>query len=174
MRFASLLAIVVSVFTIIGCAPKPYQKTLEEGVSYLKNFDYALDLRPSIGNIKELSYFKGKRISIYYLSPRCPHCKTALPYIFEARKELESLGYESLNICIKYSSDEDFEGFVNELNVNGVNFKDENRAFSKKYGTGSVPVFFVINDSGEIIRYNKVTDSLAVQVKRDLACCKDI
>lgn len=171
MKYLSIMVMTISIF-LVGCA-QSYKRAASEPVTHLRNFDYNLKIKPVSGNDKRLSEFKGKKISIYYLAPRCPHCKTALPNIMKARAILDSLGYESLNLGIKYSSDEELTNFINESNLRGFHFKDENRAFANKYGTGAVPVFMVVNELGEIVRYNRVSDSLPIQVNQNLQCCKD-
>ncbi len=97
-----------------------------------------------------------------------------MPKIEKARKIPDSLGYERVNIRIKFSTDENFTDFIREEKLTGFHFKDVDRKFSEKYGTGSVPLFLVVNDSGDVVRYNTVGDSLSKQVAGDLqGCCRD-
>lgn len=168
-----LVAMMIAVL-FSGCATAPRLKGPTEPVTQMKNFDYGLALTPFNGNTKRLADFRGKNISIYYLSSVCPHCHAAMPKIEKARKILDSLGYERINICIKFNTDDQFTSFIREEKLTGACFKDADRNFALKYGTGSVPVFFVINDSGDVARYNSVGDTLAEQVKEGLKpCCKD-
>ncbi|MDB5050898.1 MAG: thiol-disulfide oxidoreductase-like protein [Fibrobacteres bacterium] len=161
-------------FVFCGCATNGQRRGPSEPVSRMSNFDYGVDVLPTDGNKKQLSDFKGKKISIYYLSPKCPHCRHAMPHIEKARKILDSAGYERINICIKYSTDEDYTNFIRDEKLTGYCFKDADRNFANKYGTGSVPVFLVVNDSGDVVRYNSVSDTLGNQVAANLnACCKD-
>src|SRR4051812_13886055 len=94
----------VTILSFFGCAPTYQKKGPTEPVSKMSNFDYDLAVSPMEGNKKALSDFKGKKISIYYLSAMCPHCKYAMPKIEKARELLDSLGYEDINICIKYNT----------------------------------------------------------------------
>jgi peroxiredoxin len=159
---------------ISGCATQPRRTGPSEPVTKMKDFDYGLELTPFNGTTKKLADFRGKNISIYYLSSVCPHCHHAMPHIEKARKILDSLGYERVNICIKFNSDEQFTNFIREEKLTGACFKDSDRRFAGKYGTGSVPVFFVINGNGDVTRYNTVGDTLAEQVAEGLkTCCKD-
>ena len=169
MIAAMLLAVLLS-----ACATNPRKAAPTEPVTKMKNFDYGLALTPFDGNKKKLADFRGKNISIYYLSAMCPHCRHAMPKIERARKILDSLGYERVNICIKYNTDENFTQFIREEKLTGACFKDADRKFGEKYGTGSIPVFFVVSDSGDVTRYNVVGDSLAEQVADGLKpCCTD-
>lgn len=159
---------------LCACASSAPPRGPTEPVSRMKHFDYGLELTPSNGTDKTLADYKGKKISIYYLSPKCPHCRNAMPHIEEARRALDSLGYERVNICIKYSTEEEYADFIREENLTGSCFKDDGRAFSEKYGTGSIPVFFTVNERGDVTRYNIVGDNLGPQVAGEAKnCCRD-
>jgi thiol-disulfide isomerase/thioredoxin len=173
MPMKTMLAVFAAIL-LCACATSAPKRGPSEPVSKMKNFDYGLDLTPTNGNKKTLADFKGKNISIYYLSPKCPHCRHAMPHIEKARKALDSLGYERVNICIKYSTDDDYTNFIREEKLTGSYFKDSKRSFGEKYGTGSIPVFFTVTDSGDVTRYNFVGDTLSLQVAGEMKnCCRD-
>jgi hypothetical protein len=105
------------------------------------------------------------------MSTKCPFCKTQLPNIKAAQKFLDSLGYERATVFILYNTEEEIGNFIGESRLEGRYYHDDGRKFSRKYGPGWIPVFFVIDEKGNATRFNRITDSLETQVRSELKSC---
>lgn len=161
---------------LLGCAPKPRTTSLpREPTSELDRFDLGIPLRPIHGNKEPFSALQGRKLSIFYLSVKCPHCRTVAPAINETRRHLDSLGYTSVNIIIKYNTEEDFAPFAEETGIQGLHYHDSDRRFAERYGVGVIPLFILVDETGQGTRFNPpVDDSLPARVKARLAsCCAD-
>jgi hypothetical protein len=160
---------------LLGCAPRlrmPAQP--REPVSVLGRFNHDLALTPIHGNQEPFSGLQGKKLSIFYLSVKCPHCRTVAPAINEARRHLDSLGYASVNVIIKYNTEQEYIPFAESTGIQGLAYHDRDRRFGLTYGTGVIPLFFVVDEKGDVFRFNQPNDSLSIRVKEKLAaCCTD-
>ena len=109
-----------------------------------------------------LSQFKGKPLVIFYFSSKCPHCMKAYPKLEFATQEFMAKGLNVLAISVSNNSKPSIRTFIENQNVKVPVVKDHRRIFSKRYGTGRVPVVYLVNAQGEYIRYrhfdNEIND----------------
>jgi thiol-disulfide isomerase/thioredoxin len=110
-------------------------------------------------NLK-LSQFQGRRLLLFYFSAKCPHCQHAYPYMQKVADELVSKGFNSLAVAIKYNSEEDIRGFIRDFGVRMPVMQDEDRTFGDRYGVGTIPTIYLINEKGEYVRYTSFNESV--------------
>ena len=110
-------------------------------------------------NLK-LSQFAGRKLLVFYFSAKCPHCQHAFPHIQKVSDTLASKGFVSLAIAVKFNTDEDIRGFIRDYGVRMPVFQDHERVFGENYGTGSIPLVFLVNEKGEYIRYKTFDNGL--------------
>ena len=116
------------------------------------------------------SQFAHKDVLIYYFSVKCIHCQKIFPYIKKLDKEMRSQGVSVVVVGLESNTPSDIRRFIRKYGCDLPVFQDVNRAFSKKYGTGNVPLALAIRSSGEYkvlgqTRKRKKTGSVA-----DLFC----
>jgi peroxiredoxin len=103
-------------------------------------------------NLK-FSQFQGKKLLLFYYSAKCPHCQHAYPFIQKLSDELASKGFTSLALAIKYNTEDDIRGFIRDFGVRMPMMQDEDRTFGDRYGVGTIPTIYLINEKGEYVRY---------------------
>ena len=101
----------------------------------------------------KLSQFEGRKLLLFYFSAKCPHCQHAYPYIQKLSDELLSKGFNSLALAIKYNTEDDIRGFIRDFGVRMPVMQDEDRSFGDRYGVGTIPTIYIINEKGEYVRY---------------------
>jgi peroxiredoxin len=115
-------------------------------------FDFSLDLKPISGfkgSQMTLSQFENKHTLIYYFSVKCIHCQQTFPYIKKLDKEMRSQGVSVVAVSLESNMSSDIRRFIREYKCNLPVFQDVGRSFSRKYGTGSIPLAVAIRASGE-------------------------
>jgi thiol-disulfide isomerase/thioredoxin len=103
----------------------------------------------------DLKKFKGKYVLLSFWATWCSPCVAELPAIREIRKSTSDKKLEI--ISISYDTDKElFRKGIKNYEMNWVNiFYDED--ISKKYGVSSLPMLFLIDDTGRVV-YSRKTD----------------
>jgi thiol-disulfide isomerase/thioredoxin len=96
--------------------------------------------------------FANRKLMIFYFSAKCPHCQHAVGYVQKLADELAPQGFTAVAISVKFNSEEEVRGFIGEYKVRMPVFQDAG-TFGTGYGTGSIPLLFLVNEKGEYIRY---------------------
>jgi peroxiredoxin len=122
--------------------------------------DFMLKPQPVSDPNLKFSQFGGKKMLLFYFSAKCPHCQQAFPHIQKLADELSSKGYGALALAIKYNTEEDIRGFIRDYGVRMPVMQDEDRNFGDRYGVGTIPTIYLINEKGEYVRY-KTFDAVA-------------
>jgi peroxiredoxin len=97
--------------------------------------------------------FANRKLMIFYFSAQCPHCQHAVGYVQKLADDLASQGITAIAISVKFNSEEEVRSFIGEYKVRMPVFQDLGSGFGTAYGTGSIPLLFLVNEKGEYIRY---------------------
>jgi peroxiredoxin len=122
--------------------------------------DFSLALQPISNPSLKLSQFQGRRLLLFYFSAKCPHCQHAFPYIQKVADELVPKGFNSLALAIKYNTEDDIRGFIRDYGVRMPVMQDEDRTFGDRYGVGTIPTIYLINEKGEYVRYTSFNEDV--------------
>ena len=122
------------------------------------HIDFNLKVKPVSDPGMSFSKFAGRKSIVFYFSAKCPHCQHAFPYVQNLADSLAPKGFTSAAIAIKFNTDEDIHGFVNDFKCHLPIFQDDDRTFGEAYGTGYVPVIYLVNENGEYIRYKSFSE----------------
>ena len=116
------------------------------------HIDFNLKVKSVSNPAMQFSKFAGHKTLVFYFSAKCPHCQHAFPYVQKIADSLTSKGFTCVAMAIKFNTDEDIHSFVNDFKCHLPIFQDDDRSFGEAYGTGYVPVIYLINEKGEYIR----------------------
>lgn len=119
-------------------------------------------------NLK-LSQFQGRKLLLFYFSAKCPHCQHAYPYIQKMADELLPKGFNSLAVAIKYNTEDDIRGFIRDFGVRMPVMQDEDRTFGDRYGVGTIPTIYLINEKGEYVRWTSFNEEVTPSQMRNIA-----
>ncbi|HAO99092.1 MAG TPA: TlpA family protein disulfide reductase [Fibrobacteres bacterium] len=124
-----------------------------------EHIDFSLKVKPISDPNMQFTKFSGKKSLIFYFSAKCPHCQHAFPFIQKVSDSLTAKGFASVAIAIKFNTDEDIHDFVRDFKARMPIFQDDDRSFGENYGTGYVPVIYLVNEKGEFIRYKNFDEN---------------
>ncbi|MDB5050660.1 MAG: thiol-disulfide oxidoreductase-like protein [Fibrobacteres bacterium] len=117
------------------------------------HIDFGLTPKPISDAELKFSHFANRKLLIFYFSAVCPHCQHAAPYVQKLADELTAKGFTAIAIAVRFNSEDDVRGFIRDYKIHMPVFQDVDKAFGDNYGTGSIPLLYVVNDKGEYIRY---------------------
>ena len=118
----------------------------------------------------KLSGFANRKLMIFYFSSDCPHCQHAAPYVQKLADELAPKGFQSIAISIQSNAPKSIAKFIQSYNVHMPIFQDSDRTFGEGFGTGSIPLLFLVNEKGEYIRYKTFNaEQTPMQMKAEAA-----
>lgn len=123
-----------------------------------------IDFRLSPNSISvpgmQFHQFANRKLMIFYFSAKCSHCQHAVGHVQKLADELAAQGFTAVAISVKFNTEEEVRGFIGEYKVRMPVFQDEGNGFGTNYGTGSIPLLFLVNEKGEYIRYKTFTAEL--------------
>lgn len=167
LYFALAIALFASVASAQFLPPVPgIEKDSTTGA--IKKFDYSLPLTGISDPGILLSHFTQRPLLIIYFSPKCPHCQAAYPKFQELAKAYEPKGVQGLAVSIGMVKKNDIRMFMDQLNVQLPVFQDANGKFSTAYGSGHVPLFMLVFENGQYIRYTENGPDTFDQIKAEL------
>ncbi len=106
------------------------------------------------------SHFSSRPLLIYYFSPKCPHCQRHMPEIQALMKEYEKDGLTGIAIGLGGGiKKNDIRRFIDEYKVSIPVFQDSDYKFAPLYGTGYIPVVYLVNKDGTFFRYETLNDA---------------
>lgn len=106
------------------------------------------------------SHFSNRPLLIYYFSPKCPHCQRHMPEIQDLMKEYEKDGLTGIAIGLGGGiKKNDIRLFIDQYKVVIPVFQDSEYKFAPAYGTGYIPVVYLVNPDGTFYRYETVNDA---------------
>ena len=101
------------------------------------------------------SHFSNKPLMIFYFSPKCPHCQANFPHMQTLIKQYEEKGLNGIGISVGSGiKKNDVRLFIDQFNASLPIFQDVNAKFGPRYGTGYVPVIFLVNKDGTFYRFS--------------------
>lgn len=140
----------------------------------LTNEPVKIDFSKSLTGINDpglvFSHFANKPLLIYYFSPKCPHCRKHFPVYQEMAKEFEAKGIQSIGITVGSNvKKNDIRMFIDQFNVQLPVFQDNEMQFGPVYGTGYVPVLYLVLPDGTFYRYEEMKDKAFSHIREQLA-----
>lgn len=114
------------------------------------------------------AHFSQRPLMIYYFGPKCPHCQRSYPSVQKLAKEYESLGLSAIAVSVGGVTKNDIRGFMEPHNASLPFFQDANRQFSDNYGTGYVPVLYLVHENGTMIRFSDGGEKGMKQLRDEL------
>lgn len=102
-------------------------------------------------------HFSGTPLLIYYFSPKCVHCQHHFPSYQTLVKEYEPRGLKGIGIALGgYIKKNDIRLFIDQHKVSIPVLQDSEMQFGPTYGTGYVPVAFLVLPDGTFYRYEQM------------------
>ena len=117
------------------------------------HMDFALDIKPVSDASLKFSHFANRKLVVFYFSAVCPHCQHAAPIVQTLADDLVKQGFTAIAIAVKFNSEDDIRGFIRDYKVKMPVFHDVDPGFGTNYGTGTIPLLFMVSGNGEYIRY---------------------
>ena len=97
---------------------------------------------------------------IYYFSPKCPHCQRHISEIQNLVKEYEPKGLTGIAIGLGGGiKKNDIRLFIDQFHVAIPVFQDSDYKFGPAYGTGYIPVVYVVQKDGTFYRYETLNEA---------------
>lgn len=110
---------------------------------------------------KDLNFtlFRNRWALFFYFSPTCGHCQHTYPVIQQFRATYEKKGLAFAAIASGSSSLDDIRMFDADYKLDMPAFIDGTRQFGQTFGTGSVPVLFLVKPDGTFQSWVGFNDS---------------
>jgi thiol-disulfide isomerase/thioredoxin len=166
MKFLFSLFMTLSfctVYSFAQLAPKesPAIKLMQDSSTHaLLKMDFSIPLIGISDPGMLFSHFSARPLLIFYFSPKCPHCQDKFPVIQAIIKEYESKGLTGIGISLGGTiKKNDVRLFMDQSNATIPIFQDTNIKFGPLYGTGYVPVVFLVNSNGTFYRYGELNQA---------------
>jgi len=121
--------------------------------------DFNVPLKPYKQSDLKFSLFRKRPAVIIYFSPTCGHCRHTYPHIQALQKQYESKGIAFVAIASGTSTNEDMADFDAQFKLTMPTFRDQDKVFSAKYGTGSVPLILLVDHKGAYRYWNGSDDA---------------
>ena len=125
------------------------------------HIDFSIPMKPLKQKDLTFSLLKNRWSFIIYFSPGCPHCQHTFPYIRGFRDKYEKKGMAFAAMATGYASPEDIAEFDQNFHLDLLAFQDDTKKFSTVYGTGSVPLMFLVAPDGTYQTWN-ASDSATI------------
>lgn len=112
------------------------------------------------------SQFAGKPLLIYYFSPKCGHCQRHFPSYQALVREFEPRGIRGIAISLGgYIKRNDVRQFIEQFSVALPVFQDGDGQFGPSYGTGYVPVAYLVLPDGTFYRYENMGEKTTEHIR---------
>lgn len=116
--------------------------------------DFTLPLKPWKQTDIKFSMFGKRNAIVFYFSPTCGHCRHTYPHIQALQRKYEAKGLTFVNVIAGSATAEDIGDFDAEFKLTMPTFRDQDKLFSAKYGTGSVPLILLVDAKGAYRMWN--------------------
>lgn len=138
-----------------GPKPEPQELVRDSASGEAVKMDFSIPLAGINDPGMLFAHFADKPLLVFYFSPKCPHCQSVFPEIQELIKQYADKGLSGVGISIGGGiKKNDVRLFIDQFNASFPIFQDVNAKFGPKYGTGYVPVIFVVNKDGTFYRFS--------------------
>lgn len=161
------VALTVAISTGISfaqLAPEPKMADVQLMQDSTTNKPMIMDFSKPLIGISDpgilFSHFSNRPLLIYYFSPKCPHCQRHMPEIQDLMKEYEKDGLTGIAIGLGGGiKKNDIRLFIDQYKVIIPVFQDSEYKFAPAYGTGYIPVVYLVNPDGTFYRYETVNEA---------------
>ncbi|MDR1760389.1 MAG: TlpA family protein disulfide reductase [Fibrobacter sp.] len=133
------------------------REMMKDSEGHLLKMDFTIPLAGVSDQGMQYSLFANRPLLIYFFSPKCVHCQNNYPAFQQLAREYETKGIYSIAVALGSVRKNDVRTFMDELGVSIPVFQDESMKFSSLYGTGRIPVMYLILPDGTIYRYSEMT-----------------
>lgn len=170
MRFVGKAFAFIALFAVAALAQVEAKQEVPELMKDSSGTVLKMDFTIPLAGINDpgmlFSHFSNKPLLIFYFSPKCPHCQANFPQVQDLIKEYEPKGLNGLAISIGGGiKKNDVRLFIDQFNASLPIFQDVNAKFGPRYGTGYVPVIFLVNKDGTFYRFGDSSKKSFSQLK---------
>lgn len=144
-------------------APAPVQGPMAAPPAKPTKIDFSIPMKPIKQRDLSFQMLRNRWTFIYYFSPTCPHCQHTFPVIKAMRDKYEKKGMAFAAVVTGYASPEDIKVFDADRKIDMLAFQDDTKRFGQLYGTGSVPVMFLVAPDGTFQLWN-ASDSATLAI----------
>jgi len=167
MRIAAKLLSIVSLvagMSFAQLAPQPQVADVQLMKDVNTNQPMKMDFSKPLTGISDpgilFSHFGKRPLLIYFFSPKCPHCQRHISGIQDMIKEYEPAGLTGIAIGLGNGiKKNDIRLFIDQFHVSIPVFQDSEGKFGSSYGTGYIPVVYLVNPDGTFYRYETLNDA---------------
>ncbi len=159
----SILALTASV-SFAQLAPEPQMADVQLMQDSTTNQPMKMDFSIPLTGISDpgilFSHFSKRPLLIYYFSPKCPHCQRHFPEMQDLMKEYEKNGLTGIAIGLGGGiKKNDIRMFIDQFHAVIPVFQDANGKFGPVYGTGYIPVVYLVQKDGTFYRYETLNEA---------------
>lgn len=163
ISFASFIAIATGT-SFAQLSPEPPMADIKLMQDSTTNQPMKMDFSKPLTGISDpgilFSHFSNRPLLIYYFSPKCPHCQRHMPEIQSLIKEYEKDGLTGIAIGLGGGiKKNDIRLFIDQYKVVIPVFQDADYKFAPSYGTGYIPVVYLVNKDGTFYRYETLNEA---------------
>lgn len=167
MRLALVLLTFIAITagsSFAQLAPAPQMANVQlmkdSSSNELMKIDFSLPLTGVSDPGILFSHFSKRPLLIYYFSPKCPHCQRHFPEIQNIMKEYEASGLTGVAIGLGGGiKKNDIRMFIDQYHAVIPVFQDVNMKFGPLYGTGYIPVLYLVQPDGTFYRYETLDEA---------------
>ena len=167
MNFVSKIlgiAAIAAVAPFAQLAPEPQMADVKLMQDTTTNQPMKMDFSKPLSGISDpgilFSQFANKPLLIYYFSPKCPHCQRHISEIQDLVKEYEPKGLTGIAIGLGGGiKKNDIRLFIDQFHAVIPVFQDSEGKFGPAYGTGYIPVVYLVQKDGTFYRYETLNDA---------------
>lgn len=176
MRIATKLLSIVALaagMSFAQLAPEPQMADVQLMQDASTNQPMKMDFSKPLTGISDpgilFSHFSKRPLMIYYFSPKCPHCQRHISGIQDMMKMYEPAGLAGIAIGLGGGiKKNDIRLFIDQFHVSIPVFQDSETKFGTAYGTGYIPVVYLVNPDGTFYRYETLNDANLNHLKATL------
>lgn len=156
------IVIISSIFSFAQMASSPNEEItlMKDSTGAEMKMDFS---KPLVGISDPgmlFSHFANKNLMIYYFSPKCVHCINHFSKIQKIMQKYESKGLVGIAIGLGGGiKKNDIRIFMDQQQTMIPVFQDQNSKFGPVYGTGYIPVLYLVLENGTFYRYSQLTES---------------
>ena len=162
-RIFTLIAFAAAM-TFAQFAPEPQVADIKLMMDSKTEQPMKMDFSTHLSGISDpgilFAHFSNRPLLIYYFSPKCPHCQKHFPEIQNLIKEYESKGLTGIAIGLNGGiKKNDIRLFIDQYHAVIPVFQDTDSEFGPAYGTGYIPVVYLVQKDGTFYRYETLNEA---------------
>ncbi len=158
------LVILAATMCFAQFAPEPQVADIKLMMDSKTEQPMKMDFSKHLSGISDpgimFSQFSNRPLLIYYFSPKCPHCQKHFPEIQNLIREYESKGLTGIAIGLNGGiKKNDIRLFIDQYHAVIPVFQDTDSEFGPVYGTGYIPVVYLVQKDGTFYRYETLNEA---------------